>query len=172
MEGSKDWKLDVGDGYPAGLGPRRYARKIGRRAERRGGDDLRNGRDVEVKVALYWRQVDSLLLLLLLWRRAGQVWRRGNDGTLEVRRVEVAIVLASNLDAFVQELAFQVIAGAWPPELLAAEACGQSLVTLAKCERASQAPKHTSTKRLGGGPKRWHGMGWNGMGWDSWIGLP
>lgn len=45
-------------------------------------------------------------------------------------RVETAIILLSDLDSFVEELPFQVIAGTWPAQLFASLATRQSLVTL------------------------------------------
>ena len=60
---------------------------------------------------------------------------RSRDGDLlEVRRLEVSIILPSHLGPFIEELAFQVVARAWSPKLFAAQAGGESLVALVKGE--------------------------------------
>lgn len=65
--------------------------------------------------------------------------RSRDDGSLEIRRLEVSIILSSDFDTLIEELAFQVVAGTWSSKFLASKASGKSLVTLGRYEQAKHA---------------------------------
>ena len=106
---------------------------------------MRNRWAIQVEVSLYRWQVYSLFGRY----KTGIGSRRGVDyRPAEVRGMEVAIVLPSNLDPLVKELPFKVIACARSSKLFASQASRKSLVALTEYEPTSQESKKPLVSRI------------------------